>query len=221
MKSKTKPTSNNKMLIVAFTVTMFVLFSVIGPSAGIYYMIKNNSNFQKMYKELKAGSAFDTGNTQIVQDQLSYDKDTTQDQPTYAELKAAYDDLKTTNAELEKKILDLQPKTETKPAPTHATTQPAPTPAAPSCKRMKIYEGKFASDKCYSTQDYNDLSYYLSRYNSMVSQYNSAVSSMRITCNGSEFFEDDCKQDKKEKEDASDKMSEYESKIKSIMSRGK
>ena len=55
----------------------------------------------------------------------------------------------------------------------------------------------------------------------MVFDYNSAVSSMRITCNGSEFFEDDCKQDKKEKEDASDKMAEYETKINDIMSRGR
>lgn len=94
-------------------------------------------------------------------------------------------------------------------------------PVAPSCTYLNIREGEFASNKCYSKKDYDDLNYYLQRYNSAVFTYNGAISSMNITCNGSDFFKDKCEQDKEEKEEAEKSMSEYKGIIKDIISRGK
>jgi len=93
-------------------------------------------------------------------------------------------------------------------------------PAAPSCTRYTIREGEFASDKCYGQKDYNDLVYYLGRFNSSVAFYNGAVSTMRITCNGSDFFKDSCERDKKQKETSEADMNKYRGIINGIIGRG-
>lgn len=94
-------------------------------------------------------------------------------------------------------------------------------PAAPACQQLKIYEGEFASDKCYSAQDYKDLQYYLQAYNSAIFSYNAAISGMSITCDGSEFFKNECEEDQRNKSDAEAKISQYKGTIQSIMARGK
>lgn len=95
------------------------------------------------------------------------------------------------------------------------------TPAVPSCTKFIIREGEFASDKCYSKKDYDDLGYYLQRFNSAAFSYNGAVSSMRITCSGSDFFKDSCERDKKQKADAEANMNNYRGIINGIIARGR
>lgn len=100
-------------------------------------------------------------------------------------------------------------------------SQQATKATAPTCKQLKIYEGEFASDKCYSAQDYKDLQYYLQAYNRAIFDYNGAVSRIGIVCSGSEFFKDNCEEAQREKSDAEGKISQYKSTIVSIMARGK
>lgn len=52
-----------------------------------------------------------------------------------------------------------------KSAPAAGQTQPVYS----NCIRKNIREGEFASNKCYSQQDYEDLNYYLNQYTSAVS----------------------------------------------------
>jgi len=97
---------------------------------------------------------------------------------------------------------------------------PSKTVTKPACVPYAIREGEFASDKCYSQKDYDDLIYYLQRYNSAVFSYNSAVSSMRITCTGSEFFKNTCKLDKQKKQKVEEDMVNYKNIINGIIARG-
>lgn len=101
------------------------------------------------------------------------------------------------------------------------TTNTTNTQKSSNCTQYKIYEGEFASDKCYKAQDYKDLQYYLSAYNSAVFSYNGAVSSMRITCSGSDFFKDSCTRDTAQKDEAEKKINEYKGTIQGIIARGK
>jgi len=94
-------------------------------------------------------------------------------------------------------------------------------PAGPSCNRYTIREGEFASDKCYAKKDYDDLVYYLSRFNSAAFSYNGAISSMEITCNGSEFFKNSCEKNKTQKSQAETDMNNYRGIINGIIGRGK
>jgi hypothetical protein len=96
-----------------------------------------------------------------------------------------------------------------------------PPPAAATCLPYKIREGEFASDKCYSQADYDDLIYYLQRHDAAVFSYDTAVSSMEITCSGSDFFKDDCEQDKAKKEAAEADIGSYRQTINGIITRGK
>ncbi len=93
--------------------------------------------------------------------------------------------------------------------------------AGPSCNRYTIREGEFASDKCYVKKDYDELVYYLSRFNSAAFSYNGAISSMEITCNGSEFFKNSCEKNKAQKSQAETDMNNYRGIINGIIGRGK
>jgi hypothetical protein len=94
------------------------------------------------------------------------------------------------------------------------------TQTQPSCISYKIREGEFASDGCYSQSDYEDLQYYLQQFNSAVFSFNSAGSSMSITCSGSDFFKNQCEEDKRQREEAEKKINEYRGIIQGIISRG-
>lgn len=103
--------------------------------------------------------------------------------------------------------------------------QPAP-PVASNCIRKNIREGEFASDKCYSEQDFEDLNYYLQRYNSAVFNRDSADSSMRITCScrvqqECDFFQDSCEKDKQQKSQAESDINKYRGIIQGIIAKGK
>ena len=90
-----------------------------------------------------------------------------------------------------------------------------------NCIRMNIREGEFASNKCYSSADYDDLQYYLSRFNAAVFSYNGAIASMKITCSGSEFFKQSCEEDQKEKSEAETAMNNYRNIVQSIIAKGR
>lgn len=104
-----------------------------------------------------------------------------------------------------------------------SSSAPSSGSSAPvaNCTQYKIYEGEFASDKCYSSGDLNDLKYYISRYNSAVFEQNSNASSMKITCNGSEFFKNQCEEDKKEYDQAIKDKETYKTTIQGIIAKGK
>lgn len=100
------------------------------------------------------------------------------------------------------------------------TTSAAVKPVA-SCTTYPIREGEFASNKCYVKKDYDDLLYYLGRYNSAASAYNGAASSSSITCNGSDFFKAQCEEDKKTMTNAQSQIDGYKATIRTLISRGK
>lgn len=122
------------------------------------------------------------------------------------------------------------------PSPT-STPSLTPTPAqkaAPvvyatpvaSCTNKNIREGEFASNKCYSQKDYDDLEYYLNRFNSAVFNKEAAESSMRITCDCSrqsscDFFKDSCDRDKQKLSQAESDIQKYRATIQGIIARGK
>ncbi len=108
------------------------------------------------------------------------------------------------------------------------TTSPSPSPfpviqqkSVSSCIQYNIREGEFASNKCYLQKDYDDLIYYLNRFSSAVFSYNGAVSSMEITCSGSDFFKNSCEKDKATKEKAGQDMNAYRATINRIIATGK
>ncbi len=119
------------------------------------------------------------------------------------------------------------PKPSNTPSPTPAPAKKsAPAiqqtqPVYSNCIRKNIREGEFASNKCYSPQDFEDLEYYLSRFNSAVFNNDGAVASMRITCSGSDFFKDSCERDKQEKSQAEADIGKYRGIIQGIISKGK
>jgi len=92
--------------------------------------------------------------------------------------------------------------------------------AKPSCIQYPIREGEFASNKCYSQQDYNDLIYYLQQFNNSAFSFNGAVASMEITCSGSDFFKDSCERDKQRKQQAEQDMNQYRAEINAIIAKG-
>jgi hypothetical protein len=104
------------------------------------------------------------------------------------------------------------------------TTTPAKTnttPAAPSCLRYNIREGEFASNKCYSQSDYNDLTYYAGQYDSAVFTLNGIKNRMSVTCNGSDFFKAQCEQDKKDQVTWEEKVRAYKTALQAVIARGK
>lgn len=111
--------------------------------------------------------------------------------------------------------------------PSTPTTAPTvnPAPAKPACTQLKIYEGEFKSNKCYVSQDYNDLTYYIGRFDDAAFSYNSASSTADFTCNGSDysknFFKKDCDKAKSEKSQAKKDMEKYRALINAIIARGR
>lgn len=111
-------------------------------------------------------------------------------------------------------------------SPKTTSTTNTQAPVVTNCLRKNIREGEFASNKCYSQSDYDDLNYYLNRYNSAVFDYNSAISSMIITCScrvqqECDFFKDSCDKDKKQKSDTEANIAQYKTTILSIIARGR
>lgn len=123
------------------------------------------------------------------------------------------------------------PRPSTTTSPTPPVKEIAPKvqqtqPVYPNCIRKNIREGEFASNKCYSQQDYEDLNYYLQRYNSAMFSLSGVENSMRITCNcrvqqECDFFKDSCERDKQQKSQAEADINNYRGIIQGIISRGK
>lgn len=93
-------------------------------------------------------------------------------------------------------------------------------PVISDCSRYNIREGEFASNKCYSSQDYEDLSYYLNKYNSAVSRVSFYETEVRISCGNDDFFKT-CEQDKKDQQANLDNIPQYKATIQEIIARGK
>ncbi len=90
-----------------------------------------------------------------------------------------------------------------------------------SCLRLNIREGEFAGNKCYAKKDYDDLQYYLQRYDSTGFTLNGLASQMDIVCSGSEFFKNDCESAKQQKSQAESDREKYKGIIQGIIARGK
>lgn len=110
------------------------------------------------------------------------------------------------------------------PSPTVIPAYSTPKQTQPvfsNCIRKNIREGEFASNKCYSVGDYEDLQYYLQRFNSSIFNLEGAEASMRITCSGSDFFKDSCERDKQQKSQAEADINNYRGIIQGIIAKGK
>jgi len=93
------------------------------------------------------------------------------------------------------------------------------------CYRKNIREGEFASNKCYSKKDYEDLEYYLQRFNSAVFDKNSAEGTIKITCNcrvpqECEFFKESCTETQQKKAQAEADINKYRNIIQEIIAKG-
>jgi hypothetical protein len=103
-----------------------------------------------------------------------------------------------------------------------ASPTPIPTSIPTmSCKTLTISIPEFASSKCYTTSDYNELSGYISKYNNAVSDRDFIEHKYNIVCNGSDFFKDECEETKIELEENRIAIEGYGSAIKAVMNRGK
>lgn len=91
----------------------------------------------------------------------------------------------------------------------------------PSCTRYQIYEGEFASNKCYTQSDLEELQYYIKRYNSAVFDQNAAARSSEITCTGSDFFKQKCEDDKKRHAQSLIDQQTYKAKVLELIAKGK
>lgn len=107
------------------------------------------------------------------------------------------------------------------PRPTSKVNPTIKSTPVSNCIRYKITNGDFTSDKCYTQKDYSNLVSYLSEYNMAVFEYNSANSTVKFTCTGSDFFKDSCEDAKDRRDDAEEDIDKYKSKIKEIIARGK
>lgn len=113
------------------------------------------------------------------------------------------------------------------PSPT-PTKKPIPIqytqPVVPNCIRANIREGEFASNKCYSQQDYEDLQYYLGRYQSAKLDLSSAEGFTRIDCEAAKTFEvkkSDCEKDQQDKATAEAEINKYRGIIQGIIGKGR
>ena len=108
-----------------------------------------------------------------------------------------------------------QPKTST-------VAKPNTAPATANCIQYKIREGEFASDKCYSKGDYDDLVYYLQRYSFVVGSYNGEVAQANMTCGGqSEMFKQSCEESKVARQKYESEMQSYATTIRGIIAKGR
>lgn len=90
-----------------------------------------------------------------------------------------------------------------------------------SCFPYQIREGEFASNKCYSKKDYDDLLYYLQHYQSATIKYQAAEAKIRITCTGSDFFKASCEEAQREKQQGETEIGNYREIIRQIINRGR
>lgn len=107
------------------------------------------------------------------------------------------------------------------PAQQNTSVTTSVTTKTSSCTDYVIREGIFASDKCYNSKDLADLQYYIGRYNSAVFSQNAAASGMKITCSGSEFFKDECEEDKQQYDQAIKDQEQYKGIVQGIIAKGK
>lgn len=111
---------------------------------------------------------------------------------------------------------------ETKPKSEERAAAPAAAaPAAPSCTTVTIYDGEFASNKCYSKQDADALHYNLRKFNSATNTINFSESKLRIVCSDTGFFGDECDKTKAEKTQAEQDRRDSEAQIRAIVARGR
>lgn len=97
-------------------------------------------------------------------------------------------------------------------------------PKLSNCIRVNIREGEFASNKCYSQQDYDDLQYYLVRYSDAKFDLSSAEGFMKIDCGAAKTFEvkkNDCEEDQRNKATAERDINKYRGIIQGIITKGK
>ena len=104
-----------------------------------------------------------------------------------------------------------------------ATSTPKPVAI---CYHLTIREGEFTSNKCYSKTNFDNLNYYLQRFDSATFDLQTAQGSISITCNcrnqqECDFFKDNCSQAQSQKSQAEANITKYRSMIKSIISQGK
>lgn len=98
------------------------------------------------------------------------------------------------------------------------------TPAKPivtNCTTYTIYEGPFASAKCYTSSDYQALAYYLGKYQSAEFTKESAQKTIDFVCDGSEFFAQNCSNAQAQKAAAESDLANYTAQITTIIARGK
>lgn len=101
------------------------------------------------------------------------------------------------------------------------TQKPKTTYQNPPCIQYLIKEGSFASNKCYSPEDYEDLVFYLNEYRNAQFDYNAAKARAEVTCEGfTDEFKKICEESKDEMDKEDEKMDEYSEKIKYIISKG-
>lgn len=120
--------------------------------------------------------------------------------------------------------LSPTPKATQKPA-AKPPTQPK-QPVVSNCITKNIREGEFSSNKCYSTQDYEDLQYYLQRFAGAEFDLRSAEGTIKITCNcrvqqECDFFKNSCDEAKAKKGQADSDIGKYRSIIQGIIAKGK
>jgi len=108
------------------------------------------------------------------------------------------------------------------PTPTKKVTPKVqyPTPVGSNCTRKSIREGEFASNKCYTEADFEDLNYYLNQYNSAVSSVSFYETKVSISCGNNDFFKT-CEQDKKDQQANLDNIPRYRSIIQGIIAKGR
>jgi hypothetical protein len=94
------------------------------------------------------------------------------------------------------------------------------TPPTQQCYTYEIVSGELKSKRCYSLQDYDLLTNYYNKYQTADWSYDSANSSIKFLCDGSDFFEDACKDAKERKEEASDKKEKYLELSLAVIARG-
>ena len=122
-----------------------------------------------------------------------------------------------------KKVVESTATTVLNTTPANVTktySKPKVTVPTPTCYEYKLGE-PFNKARCYLAKDYDAISIAYSRYRTADSNVDFYKYSIGITCNGSDFFADACKDDKKSLEKAEQDKDKYESKILSIIPRGK
>lgn len=112
------------------------------------------------------------------------------------------------------------------PEPQVQKTQPAAaktsTGSGSGCKQLTISQGEFASNKCYSTSDYNELSNYIRQFDTNAFNYNGAVAQANVTCNGfTESFKQQCEQSKADMKKYEEAMNGFRVAINAVIARGK